>query len=303
MRGSAAGSERGTAASEAAIDSAIAAFTSPGSDGEALLAQIRAQTGELARRLRSDLDRFFRETSEQALPVAPTKQESAAAERGIHMYLEKPMCRSLEEADRMVAACEKHNVKLALAHQTRYSPKLRTIRQLLEDGVIGTVLELRGRGKEDRRRGGAERDQSQQRLGAQKWRDQGIERPARRRIPVRGWRLHQSRRGLDPESRACGQQPAPAHSTQSEPRERSPLEDGDPGVVAPHLQQVGQQQLEPVDLGVQQLGGAGHGRVEVGTRLVEHLGGHLHGFFGIAMAPDPRVVGAARNDEEVGSAA
>lgn len=76
------------------------------------------------------------------------------AGRGIHMYLEKPMCRTLAEADEMVAACEKHNVKLALAHQTRYSPRLRVVRDMLLDGAIGEVLELRGRGKEDRRGGG-----------------------------------------------------------------------------------------------------------------------------------------------------
>jgi predicted dehydrogenase len=78
----------------------------------------------------------------------------AAAERGIHIYLEKPMCRSLAEADEMVSACQKHNVKLALAHQTRYSPKLVVVRRLIQDGAIGDVLELRGRGKEDRRGGG-----------------------------------------------------------------------------------------------------------------------------------------------------
>jgi predicted dehydrogenase len=78
----------------------------------------------------------------------------AAAERGIHVYLEKPMCRTLEEADRMVAACDKSNVKLAIAHQTRYSPKLTVIRNLIQDGAIGELLELRGRGKEDNRGGG-----------------------------------------------------------------------------------------------------------------------------------------------------
>lgn len=78
----------------------------------------------------------------------------AAIERGIHVYMEKPMCRTLEEADRLVAACEKHRVKLALAHQTRYSPRLAIVRQLIEDGRIGRVLELRGRGKEDQRGGG-----------------------------------------------------------------------------------------------------------------------------------------------------
>jgi predicted dehydrogenase len=54
----------------------------------------------------------------------------------------------------MVAACEKHNVKLAIAHQTRYSPKIQVIRDLIYDGKIGDVLELRGRGKEDQRGGG-----------------------------------------------------------------------------------------------------------------------------------------------------
>ena len=54
----------------------------------------------------------------------------------------------------MVKACESNDIKLAIAHQTRYSPKLAVIRNLIEDGGIGTVLELRGRGKEDRRGGG-----------------------------------------------------------------------------------------------------------------------------------------------------
>ena len=78
----------------------------------------------------------------------------AAAERGIHVYMEKPMCRDLEEADTMVAACEKHQVKLAVAHPTRYSPKLERLGKLLAAKRLGQVLEFRGRGKEDRRGGG-----------------------------------------------------------------------------------------------------------------------------------------------------
>jgi predicted dehydrogenase len=78
----------------------------------------------------------------------------AAAERGMHIFMEKPFCRTLEEADEIVAACEQHNVKLAVGHPTRYSPKLQTIRRLIADGKLGQVLEYRGRGKEDRRGGG-----------------------------------------------------------------------------------------------------------------------------------------------------
>ncbi len=77
-----------------------------------------------------------------------------AAQRGVHVYLEKPMCRSPQEADEIVAACEENKVKLAIAHQTRYSPRLQIVRDLLADGIIGELLEIRGRGKEDRRGGG-----------------------------------------------------------------------------------------------------------------------------------------------------
>jgi predicted dehydrogenase len=78
----------------------------------------------------------------------------ACARAGAHVFLEKPMCRTLAEADEMVRACEMHHVKLAIAHQTRYSPRVRTILDLIKEGKIGTVLELRGRGKDDPRGGG-----------------------------------------------------------------------------------------------------------------------------------------------------
>ena len=64
------------------------------------------------------------------------------------------MCRDLAQADSMIAACEKHGVKLGIAYQTRYSPKLPAIDALIDQGKIGEVLDLRGRGKEDQRGGG-----------------------------------------------------------------------------------------------------------------------------------------------------
>lgn len=79
----------------------------------------------------------------------------AAAERGARgIYLEKPLCRTLDEADRMQAACERNNTKLAIAFQTRYSQKLPVVRALIESGKLGRILEFRARDKEDRRGGG-----------------------------------------------------------------------------------------------------------------------------------------------------
>lgn len=78
----------------------------------------------------------------------------ACAEHGASIFLEKPVARTLHEADEMVAACEKHHVKCALAHQTRYSPRVKVVRDLIGEGRIGDVVELNGHGKEDARGGG-----------------------------------------------------------------------------------------------------------------------------------------------------
>lgn len=78
----------------------------------------------------------------------------ACAEYGCHMLLEKPMARTLQEADEMVAACEAKHLKIAIAHQTRYSPRMSHVQELLAGGKLGRILELRGRGKEDHRGGG-----------------------------------------------------------------------------------------------------------------------------------------------------
>ncbi len=78
----------------------------------------------------------------------------ACAEVGAHVFLEKPMCRSLKEADEMVAAFEKKNLKLVIAHQRRYSPTTQRIVDAVGEGRIGDLLELRARGKEDKRGAG-----------------------------------------------------------------------------------------------------------------------------------------------------
>ena len=77
----------------------------------------------------------------------------ACVERGCHIYMEKPFCRTLIEADQIVAAVEKKHVKLAIAHQTRYSPMLPVIKTMIAEGKLGRILEIRARGKEDQRGG------------------------------------------------------------------------------------------------------------------------------------------------------
>ncbi len=78
----------------------------------------------------------------------------AAIEAGAKgIYMEKPFCRDLKEADEIIAAAKAKNVKISLAHRNRFHPALPVAKKLIEDGKIGRVLEIRGRGKEDARGG------------------------------------------------------------------------------------------------------------------------------------------------------
>lgn len=79
----------------------------------------------------------------------------ACAEAGVRGVLcEKPLCQTLEQADEMVEACRRTGMKMAICHQTRYSPRVKVIRDLIAEGRIGNLIELRCRGKEDGRGGG-----------------------------------------------------------------------------------------------------------------------------------------------------
>jgi predicted dehydrogenase len=78
----------------------------------------------------------------------------AAAEAGAHILLEKPFASSLEEADAMVELAERHRIKVQVGHTARPTPVTLRALKMVRGGAIGTLLEMRGRGKEDRRAGG-----------------------------------------------------------------------------------------------------------------------------------------------------
>ncbi|MFW6125053.1 MAG: Gfo/Idh/MocA family protein [Pirellulales bacterium] len=78
----------------------------------------------------------------------------ACAEAGAHVFCEKPLAPDLAAADRMLAACRRNGVKIAVATQNRASLAVRKALQLVRAGRLGRLLALRGRGKEDHRGGG-----------------------------------------------------------------------------------------------------------------------------------------------------
>jgi phthalate 4,5-cis-dihydrodiol dehydrogenase len=63
----------------------------------------------------------------------------AAAERGKHVIVEKPMALSIAECDAMNEAAEKHNIKLLCGHTHSFDPPIRKIRQIVRSGELGKL--------------------------------------------------------------------------------------------------------------------------------------------------------------------
>ena len=58
---------------------------------------------------------------------------------GINVIIEKPMAMSMADADAIVAAAEKYNVKVCACHQNRFNPAVQAVRHALDDGRFGKL--------------------------------------------------------------------------------------------------------------------------------------------------------------------
>jgi UDP-N-acetyl-2-amino-2-deoxyglucuronate dehydrogenase len=64
----------------------------------------------------------------------------AAASAGKHVVVEKPMALRLEDADRMIAACDRARVKLFVVKQNRLNVPVTKAREALEAGRFGRIV-------------------------------------------------------------------------------------------------------------------------------------------------------------------
>ena len=67
----------------------------------------------------------------------------AALGAGKHVMVEKPLARTLEEADEMLEAARRAGVLFLVAEDYRFMPQARRARELIEQGKIGEVFHLR----------------------------------------------------------------------------------------------------------------------------------------------------------------
>ncbi|HEY9118085.1 MAG TPA: Gfo/Idh/MocA family oxidoreductase, partial [Roseivirga sp.] len=71
------------------------------------------------------------------------------AEAGKHVVVEKPLCMNLQEADIMIEACKKANVKLMYAEELCFTPKYVRLKGLLDEGALGKPVLFKQSEKHD----------------------------------------------------------------------------------------------------------------------------------------------------------
>jgi predicted dehydrogenase len=68
------------------------------------------------------------------------EQALACAERGRHVFVEKPIADSVEAGERMRQACDEAGVTLMVGHAFRRLGAARRVKELLDDGALGDVV-------------------------------------------------------------------------------------------------------------------------------------------------------------------
>lgn len=78
----------------------------------------------------------------------------ASLQAGAHLCLEKPITKTLAEADEILALADKRGLRIAVAHQMRLAPSIVHLKRKLGEGLIGDLVQIRAWGKQDDRAGG-----------------------------------------------------------------------------------------------------------------------------------------------------
>jgi len=61
-------------------------------------------------------------------------------ERGIHLFSEKPMALTVEQAENMLKTARKNNVKLMIGQCVRYNPRMAALKELIDSKKYGEVV-------------------------------------------------------------------------------------------------------------------------------------------------------------------
>jgi len=74
----------------------------------------------------------------------------ACAQAGVHVFCEKPLCLTLEDAQRAVAACVTRGRVLGIGHERRFEPEVAALRKMIDNALLGTVLQIEANFSQDK---------------------------------------------------------------------------------------------------------------------------------------------------------
>ncbi|MGI9523103.1 MAG: Gfo/Idh/MocA family protein [Hyphomicrobiaceae bacterium] len=81
-----------------------------------------------------DIDAFFISATPEDLHFPMAKE---ALQRGKHVFLEKPISLTLQEADELVVLAKTNQLKFTIGYSQRFNPKYAYVKKCLEDGTLG----------------------------------------------------------------------------------------------------------------------------------------------------------------------
>ena len=104
----------------------------------------RAAREHGTRRYRDVGELLSREPIDGAIVAAPTGRHEEVGlrciEAGVPALIEKPICATVESAERLNRAAEQAGVPLLVGHHRRYNPAAAAAKRLLDDGALGRLV-------------------------------------------------------------------------------------------------------------------------------------------------------------------
>ena len=70
---------------------------------------------------------------------------TAVMERGVHVLLEKPIAKTLEEAEAIVHCADQHDLRLGIGHIERFNPAVVELKRRLDGDELGRIYQLHAR--------------------------------------------------------------------------------------------------------------------------------------------------------------
>lgn len=86
--------------------------------------------------LEQNLDAVFI-TNPTSMHLSKARQ---AAEKGIAMFIEKPLSHNLEGVDDFIELCERNKIPVMMGYKMRFHPAIVKIKEICESGQIGSIL-------------------------------------------------------------------------------------------------------------------------------------------------------------------